>query len=145
MGTVRFWLEDKDDYGLCSALSSRLNQSAVTWVLRDFVLSVSIFHGRTRVYIKVDIQSSLPSGRPNLRREATFYNRGPNITFSIRSIQASKSIPKSMKTQLIPSFLYSSCSSTNMWWLKNCCSFSLVKLMQSCSKPLYFYKHMRPT
>jgi len=31
---------------------------------------------------------------------------------------------------------YSSCSSTNMWWLKNCCSFSLVKLMQSCSKVL---------
>lgn len=63
-----------------------------------------------------------------------------NITFSIRSIHASKSIPKSMKIQLMPSFLYSSCSSTNMWWLKNCCSFSLVKLMQSCSKPLNFYK-----
>ncbi|CAG9786521.1 unnamed protein product [Diatraea saccharalis] len=63
------------------------------------------------------------------------------ITFSIKSIQASKSIPKSMNVQLMPSLLYSSCSSTNMWWLKNCCSFSLVKLMQSCSKPLYFYKN----
>merc|ERR550519_1466613 len=25
----------------------------------------------------------------------------------------------------------------NMWWLKNCCSFSLTKLMEICSKPLY--------
>lgn len=58
------------------------------------------------------------------------------VTFSISSMQAAKSIPKSMKTQSMPSFLYSSCSSTNMWWLKNCCSFSLVKLMQSCSKLL---------
>jgi len=57
-------------------------------------------------------------------------------TFSISSIQASKSMPKSMKVHWMPSFLYSSCSSTNMWWLKNCCNFSLVKLMQSCSKPL---------
>ena len=24
-----------------------------------------------------------------------------------------------------------------MWWLKYCCSFSLTKLMESCSKPLY--------
>ena len=24
-----------------------------------------------------------------------------------------------------------------MWWLKNCCSFSLTKLMEICSKPLY--------
>ncbi|KYN41309.1 hypothetical protein ALC56_04460 [Trachymyrmex septentrionalis] len=46
-------------------------------------------------------------------------------------------MPKSMNTQSMPSFLYSSCSSTNIWWLKNCCNFSLVKLMQSCSKPLY--------
>ena len=33
--------------------------------------------------------------------------------------------------------MYSSCSKTNMWWLKNCCSFSLQKLMQICSNPLY--------
>ncbi|KAG7272861.1 hypothetical protein CRUP_029301 [Coryphaenoides rupestris] len=26
---------------------------------------------------------------------------------------------------------------TNMWWLKNCCSFSLVKLMHNCSILLY--------
>lgn len=45
-------------------------------------------------------------------------------------------MPKSMKAHSMPSFVYSSCSRTNMWWLKNCCSFSLVKLMQSCSKPL---------
>ena len=57
-------------------------------------------------------------------------------TFSINSMQACKSIPKSIKVHSIPSFLYSSCSSTNMWWLKNCCNFSLVKLMQSCSNPL---------
>ncbi|KAK9512766.1 hypothetical protein O3M35_001119 [Rhynocoris fuscipes] len=30
------------------------------------------------------------------------------------SIQASKSMPKSMKAQLMPSLLYSSCSNTNM-------------------------------
>jgi len=57
-------------------------------------------------------------------------------TFSIRSMQACRSMPKSMKVHSIPSLLYSSCSSTNMWWLKNCWSFSLVKLIQSCSKPL---------
>ena len=38
-------------------------------------------------------------------------------------------LPKSMKDHSMPSRLYSSCSRTNMWWLKNCCSFSLVKLM----------------
>ena len=57
-------------------------------------------------------------------------------TFSIRSMQACRSMPKSMKVHSIPSLLYSSCSSTNMWWLKNCWSFSLVKLIHSCSKPL---------
>ncbi|KFO97958.1 hypothetical protein M959_09559, partial [Chaetura pelagica] len=57
-------------------------------------------------------------------------------TFSIRSMQACRSRPKSMKTHSMPSFLYSSCSRTNMWWLKNCCNFSLVKLMHSCSKLL---------
>ena len=58
------------------------------------------------------------------------------LTFSMSSMQACKSIPKSIKVHSIPSRLYSSCSSTNMWWLKNCCNFSLVKLIQSCSKPL---------
>lgn len=58
------------------------------------------------------------------------------FTFSISSIQAWRSRPKSMKVHWMPSLLYSSCSSTNMWWLKNCCSFSLVKLMHNCSKPL---------
>ena len=51
-------------------------------------------------------------------------------------MQAAKSIPKSINSHWMPSFLYSSCSRTNMWWLKNCCSFSLVKLMHSCSKLL---------
>ncbi|KFP30137.1 hypothetical protein N325_11889, partial [Colius striatus] len=58
------------------------------------------------------------------------------LTFSISSMQAARSIPKSMNSQSIPSFLYSSCSCTNVWWLKNCCSFSLVKLMHSCSRLL---------
>ena len=58
-------------------------------------------------------------------------------TFSMSSMQAARSIPKSMNVHSMPSFLYSSCSSTNMWWLKNCCSFSLVKLMHSCSRLLY--------
>jgi len=57
-------------------------------------------------------------------------------TFSMSSMQAARSIPKSMNSHSMPSFLYSSCSSTNMLWLKNCCSFSLVKLMHSCSKLL---------
>ncbi|KFV40460.1 hypothetical protein N328_01916, partial [Gavia stellata] len=58
------------------------------------------------------------------------------LTFSISSMQAARSIPKSMNSHSIPSFFFTSCSSTNMWWLKNCCSFSLVKLMHSCSKLL---------
>ncbi|KFP70509.1 hypothetical protein N310_04169, partial [Acanthisitta chloris] len=57
-------------------------------------------------------------------------------TFELDAMQAARSIPKSMNVHSIPSFLYSSCSSTNMWWLKNCCSFSLVKLMHSCSRLL---------
>ncbi len=56
------------------------------------------------------------------------------------SMQAAKSMPKSMNSQIMPSFLYSSCSRTNMVWLKNCCSFSLVKLMHSCSMLLYWRK-----
>ena len=60
------------------------------------------------------------------------------VTFSISSMQAAKSMPKSIKAHSIPSLLYSSCSSTNMWWLKNCWSFSLVKLIHSCSNPLYY-------
>ena len=59
-------------------------------------------------------------------------------TFSISSIHARRSMPKSMNDHSMPSFVYSSCSRTNMWWLKNCCSFSLVKLMQSCSKLLNY-------
>ncbi|KAL4834736.1 hypothetical protein H8958_017905 [Nasalis larvatus] len=62
--------------------------------------------------------------------------RNAKLTFSISSMQAARSIPKSMNVHSIPSFLYSSCSSTNMWWLKNCCNFSLVKLMHSCSRLL---------
>merc|ERR1719292_80714 len=57
--------------------------------------------------------------------------------FSNMMMAAAKSIPKSTMTQSIPSFTYSSCSTTNMWWLKNCWSFSLTKLMEICSKPLY--------
>lgn len=59
-----------------------------------------------------------------------------HLTFSMSSIQACRSSPKSMNSHSIPSLLYSSCSRTNIWWLKNCCSFSLVKLMHSCSKLL---------
>lgn len=45
-------------------------------------------------------------------------------------------MPKSMNAHSMPSRVYSSCSRTNIWWLKNCCNFSFVKLMQSCSKLL---------
>lgn len=58
------------------------------------------------------------------------------VTFSSRSIQAWRSRPKSMKVHSIPSRLYSSCSRINIWWLKNCCNFSFVKLIHSCSKLL---------
>ena len=68
------------------------------------------------------------------------WNYSTWLTFSMSSMQAAKSIPKSMNSHSIPSFLYSSCSRTNMWWLKNCCSFSLVKLMHSCSKLLNWFK-----
>lgn len=58
-------------------------------------------------------------------------------TFSINSIHCCKSMPKSIKVHSMPSRLYSSCSRMNMWWLKNCWSFSLVKLIHNCSNPLY--------
>merc|ERR1719284_2290306 len=57
--------------------------------------------------------------------------------FSNMMMAAAKSIPKSTMTQSMPSRTYSSCSTTNMWWLKNCWSFSFTKLMEICSKPLY--------
>merc|ERR550539_1820575 len=57
--------------------------------------------------------------------------------FSNMMIAAAKSIPKSTISQSMPSFTYSSCSTTNMWWLKNCWSFSLTKLIEICSNPLY--------
>ena len=80
--------------------------------------------------------------------------------------QTCRSIPKSTMAHSMPSLMYSSwwtmtisnmititprfstniiipittmlptCSKTNMWWLKNCCSFSLQKLIASCSNPL---------
>lgn len=67
----------------------------------------------------------------------------PKFTFSMSSIQARRSMPKSMKAHSMPSLWYSSCSSTNIWWLKNCCNFSFVKLMQSCSKPLNWWTRNR--
>merc|ERR1719458_236196 len=57
--------------------------------------------------------------------------------FSNMMMAAAKSMPKSTMTQSMPSLTYSSCSTTNMWWLKNCWSFSFTKLMEICSKPLY--------
>merc|ERR1712079_91338 len=57
--------------------------------------------------------------------------------FSNIMMQAAKSMPKSTMAQSIPSATYSSCSTTNMWWFKNCCNFSFTKLMEICSKPLY--------
>ena len=45
-------------------------------------------------------------------------------------------IQRQNKFRRLPSLMYSSCSRTNMWWLKNCCSFSLQKLMHICSNPL---------
>ena len=67
----------------------------------------------------------------------TAKSRNSCQTFSMRSIQACRSMPKLIISHTMPSFLYSSCSSTNIKWLKNCCSFSLVKLIHNCSKPLY--------
>merc|ERR1719394_1745898 len=58
------------------------------------------------------------------------------IGFSMSWMVASKSMPKSTISHSMPSLTYSSCSNTNMWWLKNCCSFSLQKLIQICSKVL---------
>lgn len=39
-----------------------------------------------------------------------------------------------MFSQAIPSRKYSSCSDFSVSWMNNCCSFSLQKLMQNCSK-----------
>jgi len=58
------------------------------------------------------------------------------IGFSMSWIVASRSMPKSTISHSMPSRTYSSCSRTNIWWLKNCCNFSLQKLMQICSKVL---------
>lgn len=74
-----------------------------------------------------------------MRLEGSHRQRN-GATFSMRSMVVCKSMPKSMKVHSMPSRWYSSCSSTNMWWLKNCCNFSLVKLMHNCSKPLYYMR-----
>ena len=39
---------------------------------------------------------------------------------SMRSMVGCRSLPKSMNFHSICSRAYSSCSKTNMWWLKNC-------------------------
>lgn len=74
-------------------------------------------------------------------------HRGENLyfydTFSMRSMVCCRSIPKSINVHSIPSLVYSSCSRMNMWWLKNCCNFSLVKFMQSCSKLLYYWTYVQ--
>lgn len=74
--------------------------------------------------------------RQGKRTQISSYCCVEEVTFSRRSIQAWRSKPKSMKVHWMPSRLYSSCSRINMWWLKNCCSFSFVKLIHSCSKLL---------
>merc|ERR1719317_1566779 len=51
--------------------------------------------------------------------------------FSNIMMAAAKSIPKSTISQSIPSLTYSSCSTTNMWWLKNCWSLSLRNLFKA--------------
>lgn len=38
---------------------------------------------------------------------------------------------------------YSACSILNTCWLKCCCSFSLARLMQNCSKS-FSLKHSKP-
>merc|ERR1712038_1917609 len=58
------------------------------------------------------------------------------IGFSNMVMHTCKSIPKSTLARSIPSLTYSSCSRVNMCWLKNCCNFSLTKLIQICSNPL---------
>ena len=67
--------------------------------------------------------------------ECAFYRS--SSTFSISSMVGWRSIPKSMNVHWIPSRSYSSCSRTNMWWLKNCCKRSLVKFIQSWLKPFH--------
>ena len=62
-----------------------------------------------------------------------------SFTFSIKSMVACKSAPNDIVSQTIPSLVYSACSKTNIKLLKNCWSLSFVKLMQICSKPLYFW------
>lgn len=56
-------------------------------------------------------------------------------TFSIRSMHAWRSKPKSMKVHGIHSRSYSSCSNINIVWLKYCWSRSFVKFMHSWLKP----------
>ena len=91
---------------------------------------------------RADLASQFWEMESNLPQDLTFHwcnfmiEMGKKVTFSMSSMVGSKSRPKLMKSHSMPSRLYSSCSSTNMWWLKNCWSFSLVKLMQSCSKVL---------
>ena len=59
------------------------------------------------------------------------------ILAPIKSMVACKSAPKDWVSHTMPSFLYSSCSNTNIKLLKNCWRRSLVKLIAICSKPLY--------
>ena len=49
----------------------------------------------------------------------------------------------SMCSHWMRSLSYSACSSLKIWWTKNCCKFSLQKLMHSCSK-LLIWKLSKP-
>ena len=63
----------------------------------------------------------------------------------LRSIRSSTSwlSTNSMYDQSIFSRSYSACSILKTCWLKCCCSFSLARLMQNCSKS-FSLKHSKP-
>lgn len=68
--------------------------------------------------------------------------RSPVGLFATRSRQSWLST-KTTEDHSIPSLSYSSCSSLKMCLLKYCCSCSLAKLMQNCSKE-FFWNTSKP-
>lgn len=51
----------------------------------------------------------------------------------------------SLSSLLTLFLLITSCSNTNMWWLKNCCSFSFTKLIQICSNEFLYNSNLFPS
>lgn len=142
------------DAKLCFISVFRWNVVGVEFVLRvEFVqhggvctlryeketFSMSTGYSMLTVQYKSAISLTLGNLLSSSMREMIF------MGFMAIMSKASWLSVNSMCCQLMFSRLYSSCSSLKTWRTKNCCRFSLAKLIHNCSKLEERYSCMRAT